>query len=175
MSFAIADTCFLIDWSSWRRRNLLFRLFTTVFVPETVLREVESEDVVEWIAGSLASGNLSLFTETPDILGEARHLVERTRLIPRVRGVDIPEAVCLVAGRRRGYTVLTENRGALMAASLLEEYRGVKVWRALEIIYELLRRRLIPAESPAAVFKEYEKETGHIFPKGDLENAVRRL
>jgi len=41
--FAIADTCFLIDWSYWSHRNVLFKLFRAVFVPEVVLREVKSE------------------------------------------------------------------------------------------------------------------------------------
>ncbi|MCC6060950.1 MAG: hypothetical protein LM578_05425 [Desulfurococcaceae archaeon] len=38
--FAIADTCFLIDWARYRHRDVLFKLFKTVFVPETILREV---------------------------------------------------------------------------------------------------------------------------------------
>ncbi len=173
--FAIADTCFLIDWSSWRRRDLLLKLFTTVFVPERVLREVESGNVIEWIASSMAAGSLSLFTETPDIIEEARSIVERTRLTPFIRGVDMPEAMCLAAGRRRGYTVLTENRGALMAASLLEEYSHVRVWRALEIISEILRRRLVAFKDPAAIFYEYERETGHRFPRGEFEDAIRRI
>jgi predicted nucleic acid-binding protein len=39
-AFAIADTCFLIDWASWRQRDLLFKLFKTVFVPESVIKEI---------------------------------------------------------------------------------------------------------------------------------------
>jgi len=40
--FAIADTCFLIDWARYRHRDVLFKLFKTVFVLETILREVKS-------------------------------------------------------------------------------------------------------------------------------------
>ena len=50
--FAIADTCFLIDWAYWRHRDVLFKVFNVVFVPESVLREVKSEYIIEWIASS---------------------------------------------------------------------------------------------------------------------------
>jgi len=56
--FAIAYTCFLIDWAYWRYRDVLLKLFQVVFVPETVLREVKSEHTVEWIASSLATAVL---------------------------------------------------------------------------------------------------------------------
>jgi predicted nucleic acid-binding protein len=172
-AFAIADTCFLIDWASWRQRDLLFKLFKTVFVPESVIREIRSERTVEWIASSLASGSLSLFTETPDILSLARDLVERSKLFP-IRGIDLPEAICLAAGKMRNYTVITENRGALMAADILEELSGVRVWRSLELITEGLRRELIRGD-PLKVFEEYERDTGHRFPRRDLEVVLREL
>ncbi len=171
LNFAIADTCFLIDWASWSKRDVLFSLFTTVFVPESVLREVKSSKTIEWIANWLSSGRLALFTETPDVLAEARELVERSRTIPGMRWVDLPEAVCLVAGRMRGYVVLTENRGALMAADMIPEYSGVRVWRSLELIAEAVRRGLISVES----FKEYERETRHRFPREDLEAVLDEL
>jgi len=175
MDFAIADTCFLIDWSLWRRRDAIFELFRTIFVPETVMREVVSADTIEWITDALIKGVLSLFTETPDILEEARVLVEKSRSIPVLRGVDLPEAICLVVGRRRGYIVLTENRGALMIADILEEYRKVKVWRALEVIANLIKKRLLRTRDPTEIFNEYERETYHRFPRGELEVVIDEL
>ncbi len=173
--FAVADTCFLIDWARWRRRDALFGVFRTVFVPESVLGEVRSEATLSWVVESMAQGRLSLFTETPDLIEEARSLVERTRLVPGLRGVDLPEAVCLVAGRRWGYVVLTENRGALMAADILEEYRGVRVWRALEVIAAALRSGVIASSRPAEVFAEYEEDAKHFFPRRDLGAVLHEL
>ncbi len=175
MEYAIADTCFLIDWALWKRRDVIFDLFKVVFTPELVLREVRSERTLEWITDMLTRGSLALFTETPDILDIARSLVERSRMIPGLRGVDLPEAVCLAAGKLRGYLVLTENRGALMAVDLLEELRDVKVWRALEVIAEALRRDIIKTSNPRVIFKEYEDETHHRFPRRDLEVILDEL
>jgi len=174
MEFAIADTCFLIDWASWRRRDVLFQLFRAVFVPESVLNEVRSEGTLEWLVNALARGSLALFTETPGVLEQALQLVERSRLIPGLKRIDIPEAVCLVVGRLRGYVVLTENRGALMAADVMEELSGVTVWRSLELIAEALRRGILRMR-PVEAFKEYELDTKHRFPRRDLEVVLREL
>ncbi|MEM2543186.1 MAG: hypothetical protein QXR35_06965 [Candidatus Korarchaeum sp.] len=170
--FAVADTCFLIDWSAWRRRDILFELFITVFVPESVLMEVRKESTLEWIADSLSRGSLTLLTETPDLVERARQLIERSKQVPGLRGVDLPESLCLVFGRRMGYVVLTENRGALMAADVLEELEGVEVWRALEVIIEGIRTGLLTGSDP---FMEYERDTGHRFPKADLERVRDEL
>ena len=175
MSFAIADTCFLIDWALWRRRNCLFKLFDTVFVPEAILNEVRSEETISWIAEALASNKLSIFTETPDVVEEARALVERTRLVPGIRGVDLPEALCLVVGRRRGYTVLTENRGALMATNLFEDLSEVRVWRALEVIAEAIKRGFLQTTNVEDIFIEYEHQTRHRFPRAELNHVIQEL
>ena len=173
--YAIADTCFLIDWSRWRRRDILFRLFRTVFVPERVLDEIRSENTLLWISELLSRGELALFTETHEILEEARRLIEMTHGMPGLRGVDLPEAVCLVVGRRRGYVVLTENRGALMCVDIFSELSSVVVWRALEVIREAIIRGIISTGNPLDVFREYESETRHYFPRRDLEEVLNEL
>jgi len=175
--FAVADTCFLIDWARYRRRDILFKLFRTVFVPEQVLDEIRSENTVAWIAGALARGWLSLYTPSSMEVEEAIRLVEWSRLHPQAAAIDMPEALCLVVGRRRGYIVLTENRGALLAPRLNKDYSGVEVWRALEVILEALRRGILEpnCERPDTVFREYSLDTLHLFPSKALEEAVKEV
>ncbi len=174
LKFAIADTCFLIDWSLWSKRNLLFKVFRVVFVPETVLNEVKSERTLEWLTNKLMAGTLALFTETPDVVEEARRLVELTRSVPNLRGVDLPEAICLIVGKRRKYVVLTENRGALMYVDFFNEQKNIIVWRSLEVIKEILKRKLL-SDDPLTVFRSYEEETKHRFPESDLRRAIHEL
>jgi len=175
--FAIADTCFIIDWARFRYRDVLFRLFATVFVPEQVLREVRSEGTIEWIALALASGGMSLYTESPDELEEARRLVEESRRVVGLPRVDLPEALCLVVGRRRGYVVLTENRGAIMAADLIPSYSGVVVWRALEILTEAALEGALEVDCSEldSIFRAYEEDTHHVFPRRDLARALELI
>ncbi len=100
-AFAVADTCFLIDWARYRHRDILFQVFRTVFVPEDVLNEIRSENTVTWVADALAHDKLSLYTPLADEVEEARRLVEESRLNSRMPAVDLPEALCLAIGRRR--------------------------------------------------------------------------
>ncbi len=175
--FAIADTCFLIDWAKYRRRDLLFKLFNVVYVTESVIREIKSEDTISWISGMLAAGKLALYTETNDEINEARELMDRTRTVPIMIHVDLPEALCLVIGRRRGYTVLTENRGAIMSTEFIDKYKDVVVWRALEILLagQLVGHLNIDCTNPEKIFLEYEEDTLHIFPRKDYENAIKEV
>ena len=176
-TFAVADTCFLIDWARYRRRDILFRLFRVVFVPEQVLNEVKSENTIAWIAHGLAQGVLALYTPSSDEVEEAHRLIEQSHLHPQMPPMDLPEALCLVVGRRRGYIVLTENRAALLAPRLLRELRGVRVWRALEILLEAARRGIIrpDCDNPRSLFDEYSNDTLHIFPSKALNRAVEEV
>ncbi len=175
--FAIADTCFLIDWARYRRRDTLFNLFRTVFVPEEVLNEIKSENTIAWIAENLAKDTISLYTPIASELEEARRLVEQSRLHPQIPAVDLPEAICLVVGRNRGYIVLTENRGALLVPRILDEYRNVIVWRALEILLNAIRVGVLEVNcnNPEQVFKEYSEDTLHIFPSKALNKAIEEV
>jgi len=174
-SLAIADTCFLIDWSRYRRRHLLFEVFRAVYVPEEVLNEVRSEALIAWISENLRRDRLALYTSTRDELNEARGLVEASRLRAQIPSIDLPEAVCLVAGKRRGYVVLTENRGALLAPRYIDEYRGVAVWRSLEVLLETALRGLVDYRRPEELFEEYSQDTLHLFPAKALKQALEKL
>jgi len=175
--FAIADTCFLIDWARFRRRDIIFKVFRTVFIPESVIREVVSENTISWISKWLAKRGLSLYTESADELEEARLLVVRTRRIPQIIPVDVPETLCLVVGRKYGYVVLTENRGAIMATEVIEELSNVKVWRSLELLVEAVKSGVlkVDCDNPEKVFREYMEDTLHIFPRNDYSKAVAEV
>ena len=175
--FAIADTCFLIDWAHYRNRDLLFKLFKVVYVPENVLNEVRSERTISWISRALSNDYLALYTPMGDEINEARRLIELTRLKPEVPSVDLPESLCLVIGRRRGYVVLSENRGAVLAPKILDEYKNVTVWRALELLYNaILRGFLKPnCSKPESVFEEYSSDTFHLFPSKALDYVIKEV
>ena len=158
---AIADTSFLIDWARFSLRDLLFRIFHVVWIPEDVLNEVQSERTLMWIADHLASGDMSLFPLLPEYRERALRLIELSRRGP-IRGLDFPEAYCIAVAEDRGYVVLSEN-GAAYAAQFL--YTTAKVWRAYEVLWDLRSRGLVPDD----VIYTYQEETRHKFPRRDLE------
>ena len=175
---AIADTCFLIDWSRFGLRDLLFQLFDVVAVPEQVLAEVRSEGTLLWIARQMGLEKLQLFTPTPRQLDEANRLVRCSYEIPGIRRIDLPEAICLVVGREHGFVVLTENRGALMIKEILPELSDVVIRRSLEVLRTCMIQGLIRVHGEneiRRVFERYERETLHVFPRGELEKAIEEV
>ena len=73
---AIADASFIIDWARYSRRDLLFKVFDVVWIPEPVLGELRSERSVMWVAEKLAAGVMALFPELPNYRDEALRLME---------------------------------------------------------------------------------------------------
>ncbi len=162
MHTGIADTSFIIDWAKYSRRDVIFRLFELIWLPEAVLAEVRSEHTIAWIAGGLASENMAIFPDLPEIRGEALKIMEVSRKYP-VKSLDYPEAFCLAVGRERKVIVLSENGGAYVAQFTF--LKGVKVWRAFEVLLELLKRGFVGKED----FYTYQSETLHRFPRRDME------
>jgi hypothetical protein len=77
-------------------------------------------------------------------------------------------------GKLRGYVVLTENRGAIMAVDFLDgAVRGGHL-ESLRGCEEAIRRDFITGD-PRQVFKLYEEETKHRFSRAELEAVINEL
>ena len=162
---AVADTSFLIDWVRYSKRDLIFKLFDLIYLPDSVFNEVRNERTLLWIAQGLENNNLAIYPELPQIREEALRLVYETRRLP-IRAVDYPEAYCVVIGKGEGYTVLTENGGAVALVNYYKDYKDVKVMRALEVLIQLHNKGLIT--DIKYEIEEYSKQTGHKFSSKDL-------
>ena len=175
---AIADTCFLIDWIRYRRREILFQIFDVVYVPEEVLREIASENTLKEIVYYLSQGKLILYTPTRDVIEEAYRLMNFVNSLKWVRTIELPEAICLAIGYLYGYVVITENRGAIQVPEIIPGYSRVKVWKSFEILKEAILKRLIPVsnvEDIEHIFHEYEEDTKHYFPRKELKQVIEEL
>jgi hypothetical protein len=73
--------------------------------------------------------------------------------------------VCLAAGLRFGYTVLSENGGAFFAPCVLNF--GVAVRMAFEVLVETRRRGLV--QDIVEELRRYEQEALHLFRRRDWE------
>ncbi|MEZ0319503.1 MAG: PIN domain-containing protein [Pyrobaculum sp.] len=158
---AVVDTSFLIDWARYSKRELIYELFDLVWIPEPVLSEIKSASALEWVAQSIASGKMAYLPEFPEYREAALRLIAMSRRFP-VRGLDYPEAYCIALAESRGHVVLSENGGAYAAQYL---FTRAKVWRAFEVLYELVKRGKLSRED---VLK-YQEEAHHRFSRRDLQ------
>ncbi len=56
MMLGVVDACFLIDWSRYRRRELLASLFEAILVHEEVLAQLRSPSAIDFASRLLARG-----------------------------------------------------------------------------------------------------------------------
>lgn len=162
---AVMDTSFLIDWVKYDNRDLLFKHYDVVFITESVLNEIRTEVPLLWVSEWMAKGRIKVLEETADVRRKAISIVEATRGAP-IRSADYPEAVCLVFGKELGVDVLTENGGVFAAKELLEDYRDVNVYRAIDVLYMLFKEGLI-IDFTSEV-KKYINSTKHTYTRDIL-------
>jgi len=157
------DTCFLIDWARYSKRDILEKLFDYCFVTEDLLNEVKTEITLTYVATLLAKGFLVFYPFKHELDPLVRQLIDISIRDPRIRVLDPPEAYALAIGIREGATVLSENRGVIGIVRYYPQYSSVIVWRSYELLLEAYRRGVI--ENFEKELQRYENETGHRFPR----------
>ena len=166
MKIAIADTCFLINWLKYKRKDDIFKLFKLIMIPLPVLDELGPEGralLGTWVI----RGYVSFIPRLEFYDSEAYRIIElaKIRNLPKI---DYPEAYCLVIASKRGYTVLTENKATKYITREINEYKHVMVLDSLDVLLflygndkSLLVKRI----------KEYVQNTKIIFS----EKRIREL
>ena len=162
---AIADTSFLIDWAKYDNRDLIFKIFELIYLPESTLNEIRNELTLIWISQALEENRMAIFPEIPQISNEALRLVNSSRRLP-IRPVGYPEAYCTVVGKIFDYVVLTENGGVAALVDYFDEYNNVKVFRAIDVIYQLFKSGLV--KDFKTELDRYSNQTKHMFSVRDL-------
>ena len=160
---ASIDTCFIIDWSKYRKRHLLEKIFDYVFTTEEVLNEVSSENTLEYVLNLMIKGFLVIYPFKTELSPIVRKALEISVSDPRIPSLDPPEAYALAIAYKENCICLTENKGVLRLIEYYNEFKKVKVWRSLELFKYLYSKGLI--EDFEKELENYSRDTGHVFPK----------
>ncbi|MCH1772146.1 MULTISPECIES: hypothetical protein [Metallosphaera] len=155
---AIADTSFIIDWTKYDKRDLLFKYYDIVFIAESVLNEIRTELPLIWISTWMSNGRVKVLEENAGVRNKALLVVDRTRELP-VRSADYPEAVCVVLGKELSLDVLTENGGVFSALEIMEDYQGVRALRGIDVLYNLSKKGIIDFKSEVQNYMTMTKHT----------------
>ncbi len=157
------DTCFLIDWARYRRREILAKLFDYCFIVDEIFREIKSEYTIRYISKLLEEGFLVIYPFKDRLEDIIRKLIDISARDPRIKTLDPPETYALAIGLYENAIVLTENKGVLNLTRLYPEYSNVKVWRSVEVLREAYNKGLI--RDFYEELRNYEVDTGHKFPR----------
>ena len=163
MSIAVVDACFLINWSRFRYREDLFKLYPRLALPEIVLSEIRSSDAKRFMLSLATSGKLIIIPRVNLIDREALKLFTLINSIPELPRIDEPEAYGLAYAKLHGIPFLTDNAAPRIAREFLREIREVQVLDSLEVLC-----RLYSGEYLLLRIKEFMRDTGIVFSKKRL-------
>ena len=160
---ASIDTCFIIDWSRYRKNYFLEKIFKYIFITEEIMNEISSEKTLEYLSRLLIKGFLIIYPFKTQLLSIIRRILDISITDPRIPSLDPPEAYAFAIAYKEKCICLTENKGIIRLIEYYDEFKGVKVWRSLELFKYLKNIGLI--KDLERELENYSEDTGHVFPK----------
>lgn len=175
--FAAIDSCFIIDWASYGRSDILCEIFKRVFISTEILDEIKSKKTLDMIVDWIGKDYVALIEvsdDDPDVIKLISE-VGRTNGFP---AIDHPEATALVLAKRAEINIILSENKATISAVSLDDFKGMKVWTAFEVIREAILRGLLPVNNPEDIkgyYMEYCRDTGHEFRKERWDDIMKIL
>jgi len=164
----VTDTCFLVDWARFGKKDCIKQIFNRLLITEEVLKEIESESTISLVTEWLVDGFLYLVPVSPIDYAEVDRISRIIADLPQIpTEVEKPELICLVLAKKYNCILLTENIGAIRITQWMDEYKEVRVWRAIEVLKEAIKNNILTGKS-LDIYKEYQIQTKHTFPKKDI-------
>ena len=174
----VIDTCFLIDWSRFRRRNVLKKLFNLLLIHEDILRQIKSEETIEYTSRLFAEGILRLYPWSEIDEREFINLRNQVSSNSRIPSLERPDILYLIIAYNNNAILLSENLGIHRVVQYHPKYSRVKVWTALDVLEQAVYSNVIRINSEEEflhIIKEYVLDTYHSFRKKRIESSLNRV
>ena len=166
MPLAVADTCFLINWLSFRRWEDIFRLFHRILLPSIMVPELRSQRVRSRVEELAYSGRLVVLPRVDYVDREALRIFNLVNSTPGLPRIDEPEAYGLAYAALHGIPFLTDNASPRIAVRSLSPLRGVTVYDSLDLLVLLYRESGL-----RAAVEEFMSDTSVTFSRERLREA----
>ena len=153
---AVSDTCFIVNWSNFRRREDLFKHFKTINLPIAVIDEVKDVGVKRFIAGWIVKGCIKILPSLPSIDVETLKLIRLVENIPSLPRIDPPETYGLIYAKILGIPLLTDNKAPKRIVKVVKDYENVTVLDSLDVLKAIYCRRGLLRNR----IKEFIQDTG---------------
>ena len=175
---AVIDTCFIIDWARYRRKNILTKLFKLILIHEEVLAQIRSPITINFISNLLSQGVVKLYPWSSREEEAFNRLREEIVLDPRIPALERPDILCLIMAYMSNSILLSENKGILRVIAFHPKYSAIKVWTALEVLENAVYRGLLKIndiKNFLQLVKEYEEDTKHFFNRTRMNIIEMRI
>ena len=166
MKIAIADSCFLINWSRFHQSSDILRLFVKIVVPEIILDELKDARAKKMIAKWILENAVIIAPRLTSLDSMTLRIVSLSESIPYIPRIDPPEAYCLCLAKERGYVVLTDNKAAKRIREAIEVFKEIDIMNSLDLLISLYGHNKALLERKIIRFM---KDTEIMFSKRRLE------
>ncbi len=160
---AVVDACFFINWSYFRQRDDLFKLFHTLIVPEIILNEIRDSSARDYLNLLAYRRKLSIAPRVSFVDTQALKLftlINASSVLPKI---DEPESYGLALALLLKVPFLTDNAAPRLATKYIEELQQVAVYDSLIVL-----KKLYTGTKLKIKIKEFSQDTGTIFSKERL-------
>jgi len=161
---AVVDACFFINWSQFKQRDDIFKLFHTLIIPEIVLDEIRNSIARSYLYLLAYQRRVSIAPRVGIIDREALKLftlINSSSILPRI---DEPESYGLALALMLKLPFLTDNAAPRLATRYIEYLREAKVYDSLIVLKMLYKGKKLITK-----VKKYSDDTGVIFSEERLQ------
>jgi len=171
MRLASLDTCFLIDWALYRRRNYIIKIFDKILISEHVLREIYSGKTLDFVTELLSKGFMTLIPLTSQEEEIARRLITIALSDPRIPELHETEVYAVAIALTYNTIIVTENKAVLWLKVYYPNEIPQPVWRSIDVLLELVKKSVIKVnniEDALKIIEEYSIDVKHSFSHIDI-------
>ena len=160
----MVDTCFLINWTYFRQREDLFKLFSRLVIPSIIYSEVKDKEVKDYIVQLLLKKRLLLVPRTEKVDRLALKLFNVINSIEELPTIDPPEAYALALAKYLKIPLLTDNASPRLATIFVKELKGLQVYDSLIILTRIYYGKRLQEK-----VKEFSSDTHILFSEKRLK------
>ncbi len=170
---AVADSCFLIDWAKYKKRDIIRDIFKSVFITIDVMKEITSEETLSMISDYLADGFFVPITLSDTEREKVHELMISYARDNQAPAIHEPEASAVVFALNHGIEIVLSENTALKYHHQIR--KNPDVWGASDVLKKALIDDLITTSNIKKEFETYSQETKHLFRKKDIEKEIKEI
>jgi len=164
MGSAAIDTCFLINWARFSRREELELVFDRLFMPEPTFSEVKSDVALSLASEWLSRRFLVLVPVMPTDEREIEAVLKFVADHPELPSIDPPELYAFLLAKRLSIPLRTDNKAPKRISLASEDFSSVLVLDSLDVLKLIAEK----GHDIAELVERFMEDTGFKFSRKRL-------
>ncbi|MCD6456564.1 MAG: hypothetical protein J7K81_07250 [Methanophagales archaeon] len=175
----VIDTCFLVDWVDYRRRDILKLIFDEVILLSEIEKEISDQKARKIIRNWMDERFMKFIRPSQRDINEAIELTTNSYLSTLIGEIHYADALIIAHAKNTGIkNIISENHAVLHLPEHHPLYMDVVVLTAGDIILHAAKMGYINVRSEddfANILGEYQKETKRKYSTHFVQKLIKEL